>query len=541
VFTEDLFRSSAYSGPMPPDDARRTTGAGETPSLRRYLEILRQRWWLILAAVAVTTGAAVGYVLTADKVYEASADMLVTPVSDENPAYVGLPLIRRASDPTRDVTTASRLIANPTIAERVARELGEPGSAGALLNRVRVEPVAQSNIVAITAEGSTPEEAAGLANAFGRAAVAERTEQLHRQIDPLIADLRERIGELDAGAAGEPAPVGAEALQTELLSLQRLRSGNDPTLALQTEAALPTSPVSPRTRLSIAGGLLAGLLLGVVGAFALNVLDPRTPREEQLRALGLSVLARVPRRTRSAQSRSAFEESFRFLRTMIRFASPDDPLRTVAVTSASAKEGKTTTAFQLAMAALEAGQRVMLVEADAYRPALWRMLDLLDERSGRRPGLLDYLMGDAPLEDVIKQTAIPGLSFVPAGPAREGSISGLLERHRGRAFVEELASYADLVILDLPPVAPRSDAVVIAASADAVVFVVDLQHSSERVVDDAVARLRSAGGNLIGAVINRDVDASSATYSYGVERVGGPDEVSGGRDRAAVPARSRQG
>jgi len=532
VITEDDYRRLAYSSPMAFEHSTPATAQGDQPSLRRYWEILRQRWWLILAAVAVTTGAAVGYVATADKVYEASADMLVTPVSDDNPAYVGLPLIRQASDPTRDVTTASRLIANPQVAARVARELGQPGSANALLSRVTVEPVAQSNIVAITAQGSTPEEARDLANAFGQATVAERTEQLHRTVDPLIAGLQEQIDDLPTPAPGEPEPPALDALQTDLVSLQRLRTSNDPTLSLQTPAALPRDPVAPRTRLSILGGVFAGLLLGIVGAFALSVLDPRVSREEQLRQLGLSVLARVPRRTRSQQSRHAFDEAFRFLRTMLRFASPDEPLRTVAVTSASEKEGKTTTAYQLALAALEAGQRVLLVEADAYRPALWRMVDDSAKRSVDS-GLLDYLAGTVALEEVIRPTSIPGLSFLPAGPPRDGSITGLLERHRGRALVDELAVFADLVIFDCPPVGPRADAVLFSAAADAVVFVVDLQHTPERAVDDAVRRLRSAGGNLVGAVINRDPDASTGAYYYGRPgRANGPASRDAGRPEA---------
>lgn len=540
MITEDHVPRLQYSSAMAFDDAPAGGGTREQPSLRRYLDILRQRWWLILAAVALTTGAAVGYVATADEVYEASADMLVTPVSDENASYVGLGLIRRASDPTRDVTTASRLIENPEVASRVARELGEPaGAARGLLNRVSVEPVAQSNIVAITAEGSSPEEARNLANGFGEATVAERTEQLHRQVDPIIERLQRDIDALPENPAGGE-PVGAEALTTRLADLRALRAGPDPTLSLETPAALPGSPVSPRTRLSIIGGIFAGLLLGIVGAFALNVLDQRGSREEQLRSLGLSVLARVPRRARSQQSRYAFDEAFRFLRTMLRFASPDEALRTVAITSASEKEGKTTTAFQLALAAIEAGQRVLLVEADAYRPALWRMVD---ERGGRPdgPGLLEYLSGSASLEDVIRPTSVPGLSFVPAGPPREGSVTGLLERERGRAFVDELASFADLVILDCPPVGPRSDAVLFAASADAVVFVVDLQHSPERVVDAAVSRLRSAGGNLIGAVINRDPEASNAAYYYGpgAERSAGRG-VQNGSSTAALPSSSRE-
>jgi capsular exopolysaccharide synthesis family protein len=481
----------------------------EQASLRRYLDVLKARWWLIAMSVVLCTGAAALYVLTADKVYQASADMLVTPVADDAQTFLGLGLIRRASDPTRDVTTAARLINNGEVAERVKRELGGDAPANPLA-RLSVEPVAQSSIVAVTAQGDTPREAQRVANAFGEAAVAERTEQLHRQLDPMISRLRQRrVSQSSSGATRN------EALDYELATLESLRAGPDPTLRLETPAGLPADPVSPRPQLSILGGVFAGLLLGVVGVFALNLLDPRAPREELLGTLGLPVLARVPRRGRSTQSRHAFDEAFRFLRTMIRFASQEEPVRTIAVTSATESEGKTTTSFQLAMAALEAGQTVLLVEADAYRPALWEMLDLVHRGSRPTgPGLLDYLDRTARLDDLIKPTAVPGLSFVPAGPPRENSISGLLERQRGRAFVGELSAYADVVILDCPPVGPRADAVLLAAVADAVVFVVDLQQTSERMVAQAVERLRDAHGRLLGAVINRDEEAASASY-YG--------------------------
>src|SRR5215211_5905902 len=125
----------------------------EQSPLRRYVETIMHRKWFVALAVILCTGAAVAYVYTATEVYEAHADMLVTPVPDEQTAVLGLGLIRRASDPTRDVTTAARLIENVEIARRVARDLRSTDSPDALLKRISVDPVAQSSIVAITASG----------------------------------------------------------------------------------------------------------------------------------------------------------------------------------------------------------------------------------------------------------------------------------------------------------------------------------------------------------------------------------------------------
>src|SRR4051812_35714704 len=86
--------------------------ARERSPLRRYVDTLMRRKWFVVLAVFLCTSAAVAYVYTARPVFEAHADMLVTPVPDEQTAVLGLGLIRRASDPTRDVTTAARLIDN---------------------------------------------------------------------------------------------------------------------------------------------------------------------------------------------------------------------------------------------------------------------------------------------------------------------------------------------------------------------------------------------------------------------------------------------
>jgi capsular exopolysaccharide synthesis family protein len=479
----------------------------EQPSLRRYLDTLKERWLFILLSVVVCTAAAALYVFSADKVYEAHADMLVTPVPDDEAAVLGLGLIRRASDPTRDVTTASRLIENIEVATTVARDLGSDQAPEELLDRVSVDPVAQSSIVAITASGGTPREAQQLANAFGRAVVAERTDQLHRELDPAIESLRARIADL-----GDPTGTDAQALAQQLAALESLRAGPDPTLRLETEAAAEASPVSPRVKLALVGGAFAGLLLGIAGAFVLRALDVRAEREDLLRQLGLPVLAHVPEMSRSRSGKHAFEEAFRFLRTALRFASSDHPYGTVAITSPAEREGKTTTSYQLALAALEAGQTVILVEIDAYRPALRRLVDAAEPGGFDGPGLLDYLSDQVTLGEVISPTATDGLSFVPAGSLRSGSITGLLEQRQG-AFVAELAELADLVILDCPPVGPRSDAILIAAIADAVVLVVDAKQSRRRDVEDAVGRLRSARAELVGVVLNRD-DSTSAEYTY---------------------------
>ena len=212
----------------------------EEAGLTRYLQTLRERIWIVVVAVVITTGIAVAYVLTASKTYDATANLLVSPVSGSSAGtpLVGLPgLIPASTDPTRDVQTASELVTNVDVATLVAKDLKSTETPRQLLDKVTAVPVATSNIVAVTASAGSPAEARDLANSFATQAVANQTTQLHDAIDRTLPALQSR---LKAGV-GDPT-----SLRTAIASLVTLRSGSDPSLSVETQADLPTHQASPR-------------------------------------------------------------------------------------------------------------------------------------------------------------------------------------------------------------------------------------------------------------------------------------------------------
>ncbi len=204
----------------------------EEEGLRRYVETIRERFGLVILAVLITTGAAVAYVITAPKTYEAFTDMLVTPVSGEDPTLTALPLIRESVDPTRDVETAALLVRNIDVAERVKEDIGSPDEAEALLDKVTAEPIAQSNFVSVKATEDSPEAAAELANAFATATVEDRTDQLHLAVDQQLEAL------------------GPEAPSATVTQLQTLANAPTPDIRIETAAQPPSSQASPRARSS---------------------------------------------------------------------------------------------------------------------------------------------------------------------------------------------------------------------------------------------------------------------------------------------------
>src|SRR4051794_15447065 len=198
----------------------------EQQGLARYVSTIRERKWLIALTVLVTTLASVVYVLTAPKVYDAEADLLITPIDNNDPTLSGLGLISSSSDPTRDVETASKLVTSTTVAKRVKVKLHDSRSAEQLLQKVSVAPVATSNIVAVTAEGGSPKESQQLANAFAQESVANRTDNFHNQIDQRIANISTQV----KGTPSAAELADTNSLASQLTRLKLLRSGNDPTI-----------------------------------------------------------------------------------------------------------------------------------------------------------------------------------------------------------------------------------------------------------------------------------------------------------------------
>src|SRR3954447_12916383 len=256
----------------------------ESEGLGRYIATVRERWWLVVLTTIVAVALALAYVVIAPKVYEGEADMLVTPVSSGDATTAGLGLIADSSDPTQDISTAARLVATTSVAKLVKDRLRLPGSPEDILGDIVVEPIAQSNLVAVRASQDSAAKAAGLANAFAQAAVDVRTTQLHEEIAAQLPQLTERLR------------AGQESLSPRVSALTSLSAGSDPTIRVATSASPPSSPSAPKPKLALAAGLLGGLILGLGAAFASQALDPRLRREEQIRELfRLPLLARVPK------------------------------------------------------------------------------------------------------------------------------------------------------------------------------------------------------------------------------------------------------
>jgi len=206
----------------------------------------------------------------------------------------------------------------------------------------------------------------------------------------------------------------------------------------------------------------------------------------------------------ASDAASPFAEAYRTLRVNIEFCSKTAPVRSIAVASPEAGDGRSTTALHLAVAYARSGKRVALVDADLRMPSLHA--PLVGERG---PGLAEFLSNpNAVAFDVVRDTPVERLAFVPAGGPYPAPADGL-GSPRFERLLDELKHRFDVVVLDGPPMLGAVDAKLIAAKCDGVVLVVRRGALKREAARKVASELEQANARLLGAVINHGAGRGS--------------------------------
>lgn len=473
--------------------------------MRAYLGILRRRWWLLVLGPALAVLTAVYVTGRITPMYRSSSQVLVVnqttaqqdvinysqaqlqAINEQN-ARLGL-----APLPPQNVTemanlaglnalevnerltnTYVNLITRRPIFEAVLTTLGLTNlSVDDLARKVAVTPVEQTQLISISATDADPALAAAIANAMAQTFVADVTQQLGKNGAVMVSEL--------AAPAREPYT---------------------PKLAMNVAIAVFMS-------LMLAGGLIA----------ALEYLDDTVKTAEDIEPLGLTSLGMISRfrggrRGRSepleaSDFNSATAESYRQLRTNIRFTSLGSGLKTIVVTSAGPGEGKSTTASNLAAVLAQAGDRVILVDADLRRSSLRKTFE-----SPTSFGLTGLLYNDIHDPSVaLVNTRWKNLRLLPAGVLPPNP-SELLTSARMQRVIEALRGMADYVIFDTPPVLAVTDAIVLAARTDGTLVVAEAHRTRNEALRETVKLLQQANARIAGIVLNRVKRRPEDYYYY---------------------------
>ena len=271
-------------------------------------------------------------------------------------------------------------------------------------------------------------------------------------------------------------------------------------------ASAPSKPKKAHTMfIAVVVGLLFGFSLALIGEW----MDHRLRSAEEIsEVLGLPVLGVVPRishrkglarvaKVVDLEPTSPAAEAYRTIRTAVYFGSPDIETRTLLVTSPAPNAGKTTLVSNLATAMAQAGQKVVILDADFRRPCQQKIFEIDKEA----PGVTEVLVGDGSLDDAIQRTGTDGLDVLPCGTIPPNA-SEILNSEAFGKLLAELSGRYERVLIDAPPVLPLADARILGARCDAALLVLRADKSSRRPSQQAVESLLSVGTRILGAVVN---------------------------------------
>jgi capsular exopolysaccharide synthesis family protein len=282
---------------------------------------------------------------------------------------------------------------------------------------------------------------------------------------------------------------------------RRVLNGNTRVVS---DAQYPTGPASPRKLSFALGGLILALATSIGGTLLLDRSDRTVRTKHRLeRVAGVPVLSHIPAlrpgklaSCRQVMSPSPLQEAIRQLFANCVLMRGTERPRSMLVSSALPKEGKTFVTLALASFAARSGRQVLAIDSDLRRPDFEHALSLKSAR-----GLSDYLRGDAEFEDVVLPGGIAGLDVIVAGRPTFDSTE-LISNGRIADLLSLARDRYDLILIDGPPTEVLADAHLLAKEVDGVLFCVRWGTSDIRMVTQAIQDLSIKGARVLGLAVN---------------------------------------
>lgn len=523
-------------------------------NIGEYLSVLRRRWIIIVGTVAVVVALVAARDLSTTPVYQASTQILLQPTRSESIFQPGVVTI----DATRAIQNELKVINSLSVRTAVREAFGAPVSISAASG-------GEDDVIILSATDTDPEEAARKVNVYAETYQAARLEAivddlarskevLQQQVNDFqtqIDEVNEPLAEIDERILNTPVDTQeyaelvleresintrVQAQRSELESqlsdyqqrLQILQLSERLTttggVQILNPATVPSSPISPTIVRNLVQAALIGLFLGIGLALLIEQVDDsiRSSSDLERAVRGLPLVGLIPmdegwrnkdqpRVSMRAAPMSATAEAYRGLRTTIQYMALHRPMGVVQVTSANAREGKTSTTANLAFAFAEAGMQVAVVGCDLRRPRTHSFLGV-----DGSIGMTSVLLGELSLDAALQQSPLhPNIRVLPSGP-RPPNPSELLSLDRTSNLIRSLLDQHAIVFLDCPPVLPVTDSLVLSRTVDASLFVARANVTSKRQAKRAIERLSQVDSPLIGTILN-GVEAESAygsLYEY---------------------------
>jgi capsular exopolysaccharide synthesis family protein len=480
--------------------------SGETRNLSDYLGVLRRRWKLIAVIVVLAGGISFAISQIRTPHYQASTDLQFQDPGQQANGLLGA----GSADyfPQNQAGAGAARLKRDDVLVDASRALGGSPTPSELKSDTSTAVSTANNLVTVTVKADTAEAAAREAN------------QLAASVKKLTTEDAKNFYEQRAKTF--PDDLVNAQLKARLRALARVANP----VTIVKPAQVPGSPSSPKPLRDTLIAVFLGLMLGIAAGFIWESLDKRATDADQVqKRVGLPLVGFVRKDTLGSVGMStngsgvvaeADLEPFRILRKNVDFMSKDRELNVVAVTSPLSEEGKSTVASWYACANALVGKRTVLVECDFRRPVSAKRFGF-----DPRPGLSDYLAGEAEPKEVLRAVDIQArgnvkLPVIPAG----GTVlqaTEMLASDRYKAFLAQLREAYDLVVIDCPPLLPVGDTLELLPYVDGVLLCVRLRQTplnqaaaAERAIDQ-VPDLRK--GLVVTGLTRSNADDYYGYYS----------------------------
>ncbi len=459
--------------------------------LKEYIQIIIRRIWIPIALTLVftITSAFVSYYVL-EEVYQASTTLYIVNKAEKNVlTYYSFQVSNELVNDYRELIKSRR------ITSLVIDKMGLTGvSPSAVATKINVNFKAETRVIVVTVEDKSPKFAMDIANTV------------------------------------------AEVFMEEVVELLNVEN-----VQVIDKAILPGAPAKPNKQMNIAIAGFLGIMMGLGIIFLLEYFNNtiKTPEDVQ-KHLNLPLIGVIPlfsnsegkdgkkktifgvkKRAETTESddgslityvspKSPFSEAYRIVRTNIQFSSIDKPLKVLVVTSAGPREGKTTTASNLAVTFAQSGCKTILIDTDFRKPKVHRVFNLPNS-----DGIVNAVaMHD--IEDYRKHvisSQVENLDIMTAGHIPPNP-SEVISSNTMKQVIERIKQDYDIIIMDTPPVSPITDAAILSASADATIFVAASETLEIEMALRAKGHLEKVKANIIGVILNKLSKNTQGNYYY---------------------------
>jgi capsular exopolysaccharide synthesis family protein len=284
---------------------------------------------------------------------------------------------------------------------------------------------------------------------------------------------------------------------------------------IDTASNYSSALIKPKTRINFLIAIILGFILPMVVIVLIDFFNDKVMDKKDIEGKTkvpvLGYISHSDSKNEIAvveKPGSSLSESFRSVRTALKYFVKENEVAVIAVSSTISSEGKTFISINLAAITAMLGKKVLLIGLDLRRPRINKVFEFDDS-----PGMSTYLSGGCDYEDLIRKTQVNNLFYAPSGPVPPNPAE-LLETEQMKKFMERARKEFDYIIIDTPPVAIVTDTLLLAPYVDVNLFIVRQRYTSRNTLD-MIEHLHNQGGLKNMAIVINDISLTGY-YGYGM-------------------------